>query len=75
MAVTDVTADQIQQMTCPVGLNNISGKLPMEVAISISGQLIGLYQAMQTQAPKRQGLQWRVLKNALISTTHEEESA
>ncbi|MGY8877835.1 MAG: XdhC family protein, partial [Pseudoalteromonas sp.] len=75
LAHRDFTAVQIQQMTCPVGLNNISGKLPMEVAISISGQLIGLYQAMQTQEPKRQGLQWRTLKNALISTTQEEVNA
>jgi len=62
------TAEQVKQMTCPVGLKNVTGKLPMEVAISISAQLIGLYQAEQTTAPKRQGLQWRTLKNALISS-------
>jgi xanthine dehydrogenase accessory factor len=66
----DFTAQQIAQMHCPVGLENVTGKLPMEVAISISGQLIGLYQAQQTQSPKRQGLQWRTLKNALITTPH-----
>ena len=64
------TAEQVKQMTCPVGLKNVTGKLPMEVAISISAQLIGLYQAEQTTAPKRQGLQWRTLKNALISSAH-----
>lgn len=62
------TAEQVKQMTCPVGLKNVTGKLPMEVAISISAQLISLYQAEQTTAPKRQGLQWRTLKNALISS-------
>lgn len=71
----DFTAAQISLMTCPVGLENITGKLPMEVAISISGQLIGLYQAMHKQAPKRQGLQWRTLKNALISTSQEDIDA
>ncbi|MBH0058903.1 xanthine dehydrogenase accessory protein XdhC [Pseudoalteromonas sp. SWXJZ94C] len=62
------TAEQVKQMICPVGLKNVTGKLPMEVAISISAQLISLYQAEQTTAPKRQGLQWRTLKNALISS-------
>ncbi|WP_375278810.1 xanthine dehydrogenase accessory protein XdhC [Pseudoalteromonas marina] len=75
LAHRNFTTEQIKQMTCPVGLENVTGKLPMEVAISISGQLIGLYQAMQAHAPKRQGLQWHALKNALISTTHEEENA
>ncbi|MBQ4832924.1 xanthine dehydrogenase accessory protein XdhC [Pseudoalteromonas sp. MMG010] len=59
---------QIATMHCPVGLENVTGKLPMEVAVSVSGQIISLYQAQQPPAPKRQGLQWRTLKNALINT-------
>lgn len=66
LAHRNFTTDQISKMVCPVGLKNVTGKLPMEVAISISGQLINLYQAQQSQPPKRQGLQWRTLKNALI---------
>ncbi|MGO2012949.1 xanthine dehydrogenase accessory protein XdhC [Pseudoalteromonas sp.] len=66
LAHRNFTSEQISKMVCPVGLKNVTGKLPMEVAISISGQLINLYQAQQSQSPKRQGLQWRALKNALI---------
>ncbi|MGO2477429.1 MAG: xanthine dehydrogenase accessory protein XdhC [Pseudoalteromonas sp.] len=66
LAHRNFTTEQISKMVCPVGLKNVTGKLPMEVAISISGQLINLYQAQQSQPPKRQGLQWRALKNALI---------
>ena len=62
----------IAKMTCPVGLSNISGKLPMEVAVSISGQIIELYQQYNlehnhsNQQSSQQGLQWKTLKNVLI---------
>lgn len=71
----DFTPAQISLMTCPVGLENVTGKLPMEVAISISGQLIGLYQTTHKPIPKRQGLQWRTLKNALINASQEDIDA
>lgn len=71
----DFTPAQINLMTCPVGLENVTGKLPMEVAISISGQLIGLYQTTHKPIPKRQGLQWRTLKNALINASQEDIDA
>ncbi|MCU4676028.1 xanthine dehydrogenase accessory protein XdhC [Catenovulum sp. 2E275] len=57
---------QISQMTCPVGLTQVTGKHPMEVAVSIAGQLIELYQN-QTQAlttqRKQSGIQWQDLLN------------
>lgn len=59
----------IEQMICPVGLENIAGKLPMEVAVSIAGQLINVYQTQQMKSPKQTGLQWQVLKQALVTTT------
>lgn len=55
---------EISTMTCPVGLPDVTGKLPMEVAVSIAGQLIQLYQQPAENTP-RQGLQWRDLKQAL----------
>lgn len=71
---------QIEKMVCPVGLSNITGKLPMEVAVSISGQLIDLYQHQlkknnsvdsdlsNVKKPStRKGLEWKALKNVLIS--------
>lgn len=71
-------SQQIEHMTCPVGLSNVSGKLPMEVAVSIAGQLIDLYQNREQKgehknqqkkqkAVKRnqQGLQWAELSGCL----------
>ncbi|MFT6924939.1 MAG: xanthine dehydrogenase accessory factor [Psychromonas sp.] len=68
---------QIQKMICPVGLSQVTGKLPMEVAVSIAGQLIELYQGTQAhkqqqQQQKRQGLQWQTLKNTLTRLTESE---
>ncbi|UPW17046.1 xanthine dehydrogenase accessory protein XdhC [Agarivorans sp. TSD2052] len=49
------------QLICPIGLSEVSGKLPMQVAVSISAQLISLLQSHQ-QAPsnKQKKLQWQV---------------
>lgn len=62
------TAEQIQQMICPIGLSQVQGKLPMEVAVSIAGQLIELYQDKQVAPSKQQGLQWQTIKNSLTVT-------
>lgn len=60
---------QIRQMICPIGLSQVTGKLPMEVAVSIAGQLIELYQSTQTDKHQQQGLQWQTLKNNLTPLT------
>lgn len=39
------TAEQIAQIRCPVGLISVPGKLPMEVAVSIVGELIAIEHA------------------------------
>jgi len=57
---------QVQTMTCPVGLRAVAGKLPMEVAISIAGQLVELYQSVQVQSPKQQGKEWKELQSNLV---------
>lgn len=51
----------IARMTCPVGLAQVTGKRPMEVAISIAGQLIERYQAEQPDKPTCTGIDWRTL--------------
>ena len=38
------TEQQIEKISCPVGEPSLQGKLPMEVAISISAQFINYYQ-------------------------------
>ncbi|WP_158972980.1 xanthine dehydrogenase accessory protein XdhC [Paraglaciecola sp. L3A3] len=45
----EFSSEQIAHMTCPVGLSNVQGKLPMEVAVSIAGQLINLYQNLDKE--------------------------
>lgn len=39
------TAEDIAQIRCPVGLISVPGKLPMEVAVSIVGELIAIEHA------------------------------
>jgi len=72
LAHRDFIESDIQKMVCPVGLSNVAGKLPMEVAVSIAGQLMEIYQGVnldennQDSLTKRAGLQWKTLKNSLI---------
>jgi len=54
--------EQIQQMICPIGLPQVQGKLPMEVAVSVAGELIELYQGLQATPAKKDGLQWQTIK-------------
>lgn len=58
-------SSQVEKMTSPVGLDAVSGKLPMEVAVSIAGQLINLYQSQTNESQKNQGAQWKTIKNVL----------
>lgn len=37
----------LEQLTCPIGHPDITGKLPMEVAVSVSAQLMGLFKNQQ----------------------------
>ena len=36
------SADELAQLTCPIGLPQLTGKTPMEVAVSVAGQLLAL---------------------------------
>ena len=47
---------------CPVGLAAVPGKLPMEVAISIAGEIIEIYQGDAPQRETQRGLAWRELQ-------------
>lgn len=48
---------------CPIGLSEVPGKLPMEVAVSIAGEIIADYKARQKTKPVQQGIHWRELKS------------
>ena len=43
----DIDENQVARMNCPIGLSQVGGKLPMEVAISVSAEIINIYQAEQ----------------------------
>jgi xanthine dehydrogenase accessory factor len=38
-------AAAVQRMRCPMGLTEVKGKLPMEIAVSIAGEVISTYNA------------------------------
>jgi xanthine dehydrogenase accessory factor len=40
-----VTPEVLQRMRCPMGLAEVKGKLPMEIAVSIAGEVIATYNA------------------------------
>jgi xanthine dehydrogenase accessory factor len=40
-----VPPEVIQRMRCPMGLAEVKGKLPMEIAVSIAGEIIATYNA------------------------------
>lgn len=40
----DFTDSQINQMVCPIGISAVVGKHPAEIAISVAGELIAVYQ-------------------------------
>jgi xanthine dehydrogenase accessory factor len=53
-----------------VGLNEIAGKKPFEIAISIAGQIIQITQT-KTETKKRSGLTWKEINNALSDSVAE----
>jgi len=55
-------AEQYAQLRCPVGLAAVPGKLPMEVATSIAGEIIAEYQSELPPRQTQRGTSWRELK-------------
>ncbi len=46
------TAEELERLTCPIGLESIPGKTPMEVAVSVAGQLLALHHQVRSSAVK-----------------------
>lgn len=40
-----ISPQHLQRMRCPMGLSEVKGKLPVEIAISIAGEIIATYNA------------------------------
>lgn len=63
-----VNSAQVNTIRCPVGLSSIPGKLPMEVAVSIVGELITINHAIAnavTAVKKSRGLAWKDIRQQL----------
>lgn len=56
----------INNMICPVGDTRVPGKLPIEVAVSISAQLIQHLEQFKREKPQRQGVSWQTIKQDLV---------
>lgn len=60
LAHRDWSETDIERLTSPVGLVEIPGKRPAEVALSIAGQLVQrLHQREQKPTKKKTGLDWK----------------
>lgn len=53
---------------CPVGLSDIPGKLPSEVAVAVAGEIISFYH-QQSVPLKKQGVDWRHFKSLKLNNT------
>lgn len=56
------TQTDIDRIRCPVGRSDIPGKRPMEVAVSISAELLSLVASDTAEKPSKRGLSWGALK-------------
>jgi xanthine dehydrogenase accessory factor len=56
---------EIESVHCPVGLPDVAGKKPFEIAISIAAQIIQIIQQNKTETQKRSGLTWKEINNTL----------
>lgn len=64
----------VERMNCPIGLEQVVGKLPMEVAVSVAGELIQNYQTLllsqgqkdnKQSAVKNKGIKWQQIKQMM----------
>jgi len=76
----EVSSQLVERMNCPIGLEQVLGKLPMEVAVSISGAIIESYQSLlvineQAKAAKNKGVPWKEIKQLLAVQESNQETA
>ncbi|MBQ0748369.1 MAG: xanthine dehydrogenase accessory protein XdhC [Marinobacter sp.] len=62
------SAADINSIRCPVGRTDVPGKRPMEVAVSISAELLSLAVSPSQTTPARRGLPWKELKGLIKNT-------
>lgn len=65
--------EAIAGIRCPVGRQDIPGKRPMEVAVSITAELLSLT-ASQSPAESRRGLDWKELRGLIRQSPEGEKT-
>jgi xanthine dehydrogenase accessory factor len=66
-------ADYYQHVHCPVGLAEVPGKRPIEVAVSVAGELIALHHADQAPQATQRGLSLDELKQLMSDSIPAED--
>ncbi|WP_422489348.1 xanthine dehydrogenase accessory protein XdhC [Endozoicomonas sp. ALE010] len=63
---------QIEHLRCPVGLENVGGRKPAEIAIAIAAEIVSIQNGNRGENhKKREGIPWQGLKKLLHSHQHE----
>jgi xanthine dehydrogenase accessory factor len=58
-----------QQVRCPIGLDGVPGKHPIEVAVSVAAEVIGVRHSTDDERRRGTDVSWPGLKEAVNSTT------
>jgi xanthine dehydrogenase accessory factor len=58
-----------QQVHCPIGLDSVPGKHPIEVAVSVAAEVIGVRHSTDDERRSGGHVSWPGLRNAVNSTT------
>lgn len=58
----------IDSVHCPIGLPDVPGKEPAEIAVSVAAQVIRHYQADREHETVNPGLRWKALRDQLRTT-------
>lgn len=70
----EIKPSLIEKINCPIGLKQVVGKMPMEVAISVAGKIIESYQVLlpdeQLQS-KNKCVAWKEVKQLLSEQSDE----
>ncbi|GHE82927.1 xanthine dehydrogenase accessory protein XdhC [Thalassotalea profundi] len=75
----EISPSLVERMNCPIGLEQVVGKMPMEVAVSVAGKIIESYQALLpninlSRNQKNKGVSFKEIKQLLSSQQVENQS-
>jgi xanthine dehydrogenase accessory factor len=65
LAHRGLAEERIASLHCPVGLRDVPGKKPAEIAVAVAAQLIAVYQAARPATAKPPGPSWKELQASL----------